>query len=707
MKICTLVLVSLLCACSGGGSSNDKKNEEVKNQAPVAAITLDATSIVLDNSITVSGTTSSDPDGDALTFQWAIKNEDGDDYPLTNNSAENFVFIPEDFGIYTITLIVKDNEISSQPITSTVTVEPNAQSYPVATISGDNQVNSNIQTKIGEVNWFSAENSTATTGQQLTYHWTLSSKPAASTSVIGDADKVKAYLITDVAGNYEITLTVTNTINELTATKVLAIIAEELLVNSQPVAAISTPLPSYKIGQTVKLNASNSYDSDNNQLTYLWKLTPPAGVANVSLSGDTTEFVEFIVEDLGDYQVTLEVSDGTLTHETSITINVTNDNIAPVANAGEDKIANLGIVLELDGSASSDADGDDLQYKWSVVSKPVTSEYENPNDFNGYHKFSFMADVIGEYVLSLQVFDGINYSATDQVHINVVENQKPVAILPDDIAIQIQGAQTITSADSYDPEGRPLTYTWELINKPEGSEASALSLISVPTTRFTVDLPGTYTLQLIVNDGVQNSLPATMSIVYTAEEWHEVTVTGQLVDDGGLPVPMVKVTGFFQTDVFSDENGNFDILLRSKAEDAALTTLLFRFTEQLAARLKLPEEYEPIQTLGKVKVPVFQRKDITLAACPTYIGAEQVEVSFYLTPTGYDENMFFYETTKITLTVGAEPIAVKLPATGLLEMFLDTSVGGKIYGDDGEPYFTHQYQLDDSQEDILALTVCN
>ncbi len=698
IKLLGLLIVSLLCACGGGGSKT--KATVSKNQAPVAVITVDAASIVLDDSLTISGVKSSDPDGDPLTYQWAIKTETGDDYPLENSATDSFTFTPTDFGIYTITLIVKDNSLTSKAIVSTVTVEPNAQSYPIASVSND------MQTKVGDVSWVSAENSRAAVGQRLTYHWAISSKPEPSDSTVGDADKVKAYLIPDVAGSYEVTLTVKNAANQLTASKKLTITAEKLLVNSKPVAVISTPMPSYAIGQTIRLNATTSYDSDGDQLNYLWTITPPTAGQDIQLSGHTTEFVEFSALTPGDYRLNLAVTDGSLSAEVSTTITVTSDNIPPVANAGEDKVINLGIALELDGSASSDADGDKLQYKWHVVSTPATSTYENHNDFNTFNKFSFMADVMGQYVLALQVFDGLNYSTMDQVHIEVIENQKPVAVLPGDIAIQNIGPQTITSTESYDPEGKVLTYSWQMIAKPEGSAATALSPTGIATTQFTVDLAGTYIIQLIVNDGVNDSLPATMSVVYTPEVWYERNVTGQLINAAGLPVPMAKVDGFFQKEVTSDENGYFTILLKSRREDSALSTLFFHIDDNLSTILRLSKDYESALALGKVTVPVLQQKNLSLTACPGYNGAETVTISFYLTNAGYG-GMTFPKLITSTLTVGNQPIAVKLPATGVINMRLSASVSGQVYVENGDTFFAHQHQIDDSQVDPLTITVCN
>ena len=90
-------------------------------------------------------------------------------------------------------------------------------------------------------------------------------------------------------------------------------------------------------------------------------------------------------------------------------------NTLPVADAGADQAVAVNERVQLDGSASSDADNDPLSYAWSFTSRPVGSlaVLSDPTAVNP----SFTADLAGSYEVQLIVNDGVVDSEADTVSV--------------------------------------------------------------------------------------------------------------------------------------------------------------------------------------------------------------------------------------------------------------------------------------------------
>jgi hypothetical protein len=74
----------------------------------------------------------------------------------------------------------------------------------------------------------------------------------------------------------------------------------------------------------------------------------------------------------GDYQVELVVNDGSVDSEPD-TVIISAGNSIPIANAGMDMDVVVDELATLDGSGSTDIDGDSLSYSWSLIEVPAGS----------------------------------------------------------------------------------------------------------------------------------------------------------------------------------------------------------------------------------------------------------------------------------------------------------------------------------------------
>jgi chitinase len=107
---------------------------------------------------------------------------------------------------------------------------------------------------------------------------------------------------------------------------------------------------------------------------------------------------------------------------------------------------------------------------------------------------------------------GFSLTQAQNIVIALAVNNVPVANAGPDQTVDVDDVVTLTGAGSFDVNGNPLTYAWTLTTKPEGSTAALTGATTVSPT-FTADLAGTYVASLVVNDGIANSAPDTVSVV--------------------------------------------------------------------------------------------------------------------------------------------------------------------------------------------------
>ena len=337
-------------------------------------------------------------------------------------------------------------------------------------------------------------------GDSLTFVWTLVSRPAGSAAALSNPNSLNPAFIADKPGRYTINLVVNDgTTNSAPDSVVIS------TSNSAPVANAG-PDQTVGIGNTVALNGSASSDVDGNALTFAWSITsrPPGSAATILNTADVTP--SFVVDTAGQYVVQLIVNDGMLNSRPD-TLIINTGNSPPTADAGPNQTVAVTSPVVLNGSGSTDVDGNALTFAWSFITRPggSTATLSNPAALMP----TFTADVAGDFVVQLIVSDGIVSSAPRTVTITTT-NSAPRADAGPDQRVAVGSMVSLNGSASFDPESAPLKFRWSLISQPAGS--ATLSNANSATPGFTADVPGTYVAQLIVSDGAFDSAPDTVII---------------------------------------------------------------------------------------------------------------------------------------------------------------------------------------------------
>jgi hypothetical protein len=280
------------------------------------------------------------------------------------------------------------------------------------------------------------------------------------------------------------------------------------------------------VGATVTLDGSFSRDPDGKPITYFWTLRnkPADSIAELSPTSRITALPTFVADKPGVYVASLMVNDGSLDSTLAlVTITASEVNAAPRANAGTNQNVKVNSIVELDGSFSSDANRDQLQYTWKFESIPPGSSADMlPKNAV---RPTFTADKVGTYVASLTVFDGrlISNFSTVTVIASAV-NSAPTARISTMTPVAVGKTVTLDGSASFDPDRDRLDYKWVLISQPPGS-SQQLSDERIAKPTLTVSTAGNYVASLVVNDGTVNSDHAFITLTVMAPPVAKAVVT--------------------------------------------------------------------------------------------------------------------------------------------------------------------------------------
>nr|WP_297349650.1 collagenase [uncultured Glaciecola sp.] len=275
---------------------------------------------------------------------------------------------------------------------------------------------------------------------------------------------------------------------------------------------------------SINLDGSASNDPDGDAITYSWIQT--SGTAVINLIDANTASPSFTLADVSSNEkivFELTVNDGEFDGKDSVSINVTAENEAPVADAGSDIELNEGEQEILDATASYDPEGVSLTYYWEQLSGPTATMVDDTHTTPAITA----PDVTGNQnaVFQVTVSDGVN-TDTASVTVTFIDgddaNTAPNANAGSARSVN-EGSAVNLAGTGTDSQGDALTYTW---TQTSGTSVT-LTNADTATATFTapeVSANTALTFELTVSDG---SLTTNDSVT--------ITVNNTTTTNGGGP----------------------------------------------------------------------------------------------------------------------------------------------------------------------------
>jgi hypothetical protein len=226
-------------------------------------------------------------------------------------------------------------------------------------------------------------------------------------------------------------------------------------------------------------------------------------------------------------------------------------NRPPVGDAGPDQTVAENAPVTLNGSVSSDPDGDTLSFQWvQIAGPPVALDLADP----ARPRFLAPGVPAGGETLTFQltVSDGQLTGAADTVNITVKNvNRLPVVDAGVDQTVSEGSPVTLDGARSFDPDGETLVFAWRQIAGPDvplsATTESRVSFVAPPVG----PAGATLTFELTVSDGLDSAHDSVSVFVdnvnhaptadagpdQTVAEWRLVTLDGtRSMDPDGDPL---------------------------------------------------------------------------------------------------------------------------------------------------------------------------
>jgi len=444
--------------------------------------------------VTLDASSSSDPEGESLTYSW--RQTGGPAVTLSDASAAQPTFTASNMAsTYTFELTVSDGTNNSVDTVTIHTTPAPMMMVPQAPPVADAGVDQTVDE--GDLVTLTGLGSSDVNGDALTYTWTQASGPSVTLSDPNAAQPT----FTAPEGLVNTTVTFSLVANDGSSDSVADSVTITIQAdNDGPNADAGNDLVVDE-GDRVSLDAGASSDPEGQTLSYTWtQLSGPTVTlddANSARPGFRAP--EGVSNTTVQFQLT--VSDGTNVSVDTVDVTIRADDDAPTADAGTARIVSEGSVATLDGTSSSDPEGQGLTYTWVQVAGPTVTLDDPTSATPSFTAPEALSNTAVQFELT--VSDGTNSSTDTVTNIINANNDAPTADAGTTSVVE-EGRVVVLNGSGTDPEGEGLTYSWRQVSGPpvtlEDSDSAVTRFRAPESLRNTA-----VQFELTVSDGVNRS----------------------------------------------------------------------------------------------------------------------------------------------------------------------------------------------------------
>ncbi len=254
-------------------------------------------------------------------------------------------------------------------------------------------------------------------GDELSFVWQVIKQPDNSQFTLSDATTNEATFSSNYYGEFIAELTVSDGVTSVKKSHTFSVTA----VNVAPIAAINFNQYSVTQGENITLygvGVDPDGDGSNGSLTYKWQLMSKPVGSVTEMTNTSSQNGNLHLDKEGDYLISLEVSDHSLTSEPATKLIRAAINHPPVIQpvAIPDNVT-AGNQISLTVNAT-DVEGAAMTYQWEVTDKPAGANPVFSNSAAATTEFT--PDIAGWYTLEVNAHDGIQWAEIAHTFIIIV-----------------------------------------------------------------------------------------------------------------------------------------------------------------------------------------------------------------------------------------------------------------------------------------------